>query len=500
VVIMRRFALCLVFIPILLQAHDQYFYKYGGSSEDRARGLVQTPDGGFAMAGYAYRAGSYDLALTRVDSTGAHLWTTYLGGAESDAGLGIVLTEDHGFAVAGYMQSFGAGEEEVLLSKFDSTGAHLWTSLIGSDGHDYGYGIAGLSDGGFAVAGSRYDSPGARELILSKFDSSGTHLWTKTLDGFSEDYGYHAIETQDKGIAVAGLTTDHVTGADVLLVKFDSSGAHMWSRALGGSEYEYAFSVCCASDGGLVLTGQTLSFGSGQKDVFVTKFNSSGSHLWTTVLGGAEQDYGLSALPLSDGSFLAMGATTSYGAGNSDGLISKLDAMGNHLWSRIIGGSHYEELFSAVETPEGDLVVSGWSRSFGLTYQDFLLCRLDSEGNTCIGEFIAPVVQSWNPTVTDSAGGIEDFVPDLTSPTPTITAATPLFEDVCPKCGDANHDFAVTSGDGYFILNYLGSEEQPWYCFCANVTGDDVISPADGYWLLNYLGGGPALNCEMCEF
>jgi hypothetical protein len=68
------------------------------------------------------------------------------------------------------------------------------------------------------------------------------------------------------------------------------------------------------------------------------------------------------------------------------------------------------------------------------------------------------------------------------------------------ECGDANGDWTVTSGDGYYILNYYGSGSQPDSCWAANVNGDDVLTPGDGYYILNYFGSGPVFNCQPCEF
>jgi hypothetical protein len=67
-------------------------------------------------------------------------------------------------------------------------------------------------------------------------------------------------------------------------------------------------------------------------------------------------------------------------------------------------------------------------------------------------------------------------------------------------CGDANGDGYVTSGDGFFILNYFGAGPQPVSCWAANVNGDVELTTGDGFHMLNYLGAGPALDCAPCSF
>jgi hypothetical protein len=78
---------------------------------------------------------------------------------------------------------------------------------------------------------------------------------------------------------------------------------------------------------------------------------------------------------------------------------------------------------------------------------------------------------------------------------------TPVPVHVCAGiCGDANGDGGVTTGDGYFLLNYLGAGPQPVGCCASNANGLDQLSPADGFWILNYFGGGPEPSCYPCEF
>jgi PKD repeat protein len=70
---------------------------------------------------------------------------------------------------------------------------------------------------------------------------------------------------------------------------------------------------------------------------------------------------------------------------------------------------------------------------------------------------------------------------------------------VSELCGDANGDGGITTGDGYYILNYFGSGPDPVSCWAANVNGDGGLTTGDGYHVLNWFGSGPALNCMPCE-
>jgi hypothetical protein len=74
-----------------------------------------------------------------------------------------------------------------------------------------------------------------------------------------------------------------------------------------------------------------------------------------------------------------------------------------------------------------------------------------------------------------------------------------MFDVAIPLCGDANGDGNVTTGDGFYVLNYFGSAPAPVSCWSANVNGDGNLTTGDGFHLLNYFGAGPALNCQPCE-
>jgi PKD repeat protein len=66
-------------------------------------------------------------------------------------------------------------------------------------------------------------------------------------------------------------------------------------------------------------------------------------------------------------------------------------------------------------------------------------------------------------------------------------------------CGDANGDGALTTGDGFLVLNYFGAGPAPVSCFAANVNGDGTLTTGDGFHLLNFFGGGPDLDCAPCD-
>jgi len=155
----------------------------GGTSYDVGYSVVETSDGGLAVAGltYSYGAGSPDypnLFLVKFTSTGSVEWSRAVGGTTSDDyGFSVVQTSDGGLAIAGYTRSFGAGDWDFFLVKFTAIGTVEWSRAVGGTSSDYGTSVVQTSDGGFAVAGETYSygagTPDSSNLLLVKFDSEG---------------------------------------------------------------------------------------------------------------------------------------------------------------------------------------------------------------------------------------------------------------------------------------------------------------------------------------
>ncbi|MBT7497566.1 PQQ-binding-like beta-propeller repeat protein, partial [Candidatus Woesearchaeota archaeon] len=361
-----------------------YLTYLGETSSDYGTSIVETSDGGFVVTGdtLSYGGVGGDLLLSKFDSSGNELWTKSLGGDSSERGYSVVETSDGGFIVTGHTYSYGGSDYDVLLVKFNSSGAEQWTKSLGGSSSEKGFDVVETSEGDFVVTGSTQSyGDGGDSILLVKFNSSGVEQWTKSLGGNNNDVGRSIVETSDGGFVVTGYTQSYGDGGvDVLLAKFNSSGNELWTKSVGGASVEWGYDVIEIS-GGFVVTGYTHSYGSSDADVLLIKFDSSGNELWTKYLSGNSDDEGHAVVEASDGGFVVTGRTKSYGGIDIDVLLVKFDSSGNELWTKSLGGGLTDIGESIIETDDKGFVVSGSTSSYGGSSADILLVKFDHLGN-----------------------------------------------------------------------------------------------------------------------
>jgi parallel beta-helix repeat protein len=206
---------------------SQWNKTYGWSNYDIAHSLKRTNDGGYAVAGSTQSSGpgTEDFFLVKTDSSGNAQWNKTYGGAKGDVAHSVVQSIDGGFALAGETQSYGAGAYDFWVIKVNSSGNLEWSKTYGGGGSDIPRFMLQTSDGGYALTGYTYSfGTGGSDFWLAKTDALGTAQWNKTFGGLSSDCAFSAVLTGDGGYALAGYTTSFGAGGyDFWLVKLTPS-------------------------------------------------------------------------------------------------------------------------------------------------------------------------------------------------------------------------------------------------------------------------------------
>jgi len=376
---------CLVSVAL---AQTSWWRVYGDTSDDCGNSVQQTGDGGYVVVGTTYSFGAENGAiyLIKTNPSGDTLWSRVYGGTGYYEGLSGQQTTDGGYIIAGYACYVEKSYYQyVYLVKTDAAGDTLWTRTYEFAGYECGLSVQQTNDGGYIVAG--YTAQDSLNVYLVKTDSRGDVLWDNIYGGSGFEEGVSVQQTTDGGYIIAGdAIASGAYWSDVYLVKTDPQGDPLWTRTYGGANEDRASSVQQTSDGGYIIVGHTSSFGAGGSDVYLVKTNSQGDTLWTETFGGTSDDGGSSVRQTTDGGYIVAGTTGSFGAGANDVWLIRTSPSGDSLWTRTFGGTSDDGGSSIRQTSDGGYVISGATNSFGAGWSDVYLIKTDPNGNVGVAE------------------------------------------------------------------------------------------------------------------
>ena len=202
--------------------------SYGAGGPDEAFSLVNTADGGYLLAGgYTVTPGTRraDVLLLKVDAGGSLEWTKTFGGSGFNVAQSVVQTTDGGYAVAARSDGFGAGDTDILLIKTDDKGEHRWARTFGGVKREEPTMLLETSDGGLLITGhaTSFGDPKTDAVIL-KTDASGNLEWAKTFGGPGLDVAYSVADAAQETFTVAGTTESYGAGKeDIFLLRLSSN-------------------------------------------------------------------------------------------------------------------------------------------------------------------------------------------------------------------------------------------------------------------------------------
>ncbi|PZF71723.1 T9SS type A sorting domain-containing protein [Taibaiella soli] len=326
-------------------------------------------------------------------------WQKAMGGSALDQSTSICRTNDGGYVTAGYtrsndgdIQGNNHGGFDYWVVKTDSTGKMLWTNLYGGSLDDYATSVIATTDGGYMVAGYSNSNDGditnnhngSIDYWLVKLDAEGHLMWQRSLGGSLDDYASSVIQTSDGGYAVCGYTNSNdgdVNGNhgsnDYWVVKLDNVGNIQWQKAMGGTGLDNAMEMHQTSEGGYIVIGYSNSLDGdvtgnhgGSFDYWMTKMDANGNLLWQKSLGGSDDDQGAAVRQTDDGGYLVAGyskssdgdVTTGHTNRGYDYWIVKTDASGSIQWQNIYGGTRDDYATSMCQSG-GAYVIAGYSNS-----------------------------------------------------------------------------------------------------------------------------------------
>ncbi len=220
-------------------------------------------------------------------------------------------------------------------------------------------------------------------LLVSISPVFSQQRWEKTYGGNFWDRGFSVQQTVDGGYIVVGFTIPLGANADttyVYLIKTDSFGDTIWTRSFSRGIFNIGSSVQQTFDGGFIIAGFTALRRNSSNDVYLVKTDANGDTIWTRIYGGTNFDEGWSVQQTADGGYIIAGFTVSFGAGGYNFYLVKTDTNGDTIWTRTYGGTDYEFGYSVQQTADGGYIIAG--NSGPLHIYDVYLVKTDANGDT----------------------------------------------------------------------------------------------------------------------
>jgi len=296
-----------------------------------------------------------DAFICKLDGSGTFVWAKQIGGTGYKSGLSIALdlTGNGDICISGRFNEtvdFDPGSEtfnltsigenhDIFICKLDSLGTFIWAKQLGGSGLKRSSQLTIDPDGNIYTIGwfegtVDFDPDSTNtfnltsitnyDIFISKLDNSGNFVWAKQLGGAGFNKGMSIVLNPsgngdiyitgafqgtvdfDPGLGVFYLTS--VGDFDIFISKLSSSGNFVWAKAMGGSSYEFGFSIALDPLGNIYTTGYFRGISDfnpdpseifnltsiGNDDIFISKLNSMGSFVWAKQIGGTGDDYGLS--------------------------------------------------------------------------------------------------------------------------------------------------------------------------------------------------------------
>lgn len=364
--------------------------QLGTAKDDSGYEVAVDSSGNIYVTGYTEgdlegntNAGNKDIFLIKYDPKGVKLWTKQIGTSVDDISYGVATDNFSnvyitGSTKGGFDGNTNKGSEDIFLIKYDSNGNKIWTRQLGSGGSENCYSVATDNLGNIYMSGYTEGSLdgnsniGGKDIILVKYDSAGNKLWTKQIGDSGNDISYGITTDRYGNIYLTGATYNNSLDYDIFITKYDSTGAMLWEKKILAFDDNEGYGIKTDGYGNVYVTGGTYGGFDGNThaggygtDVIITKYNTSGTKLWTKQFGSQGEDWGHGiTIDCYDNIYIA-----GYTDGNIDGntrphgndmFIAKYDSAGNKTWVKQLG--YGEEIAAGIASDYlGNVFITGWT-------------------------------------------------------------------------------------------------------------------------------------------
>lgn len=329
-----------------------------------------------------------------------------MGGKNNEYAYASTPTADGGYVIVGSTNSNndgdvpaskafnGAGGTDIWIAKVNNWGDILWSKTFGGTKDDIATDVIETKDKSILVLATTASADGDAlgngslgGLILLKLKTDGSIIWRKVFAGGysvgdlaftkADAYSKPSIKANTDGTYIIGANILPLISTDTWLAKITDTGQTLWTKTYGSNQNDWVNEVISCADGGYLMVGGTEAnanevqgAGKGFIDIYMLKVDATGNVVWQKSLGGSNLDEAFSAMQLAaDGAFLVVGESNSTNGdltenlGEKDGFVLKISNSGSLLWKKQVGGIYSDGLYAIRLSTTGKVYAFGQSNS-----------------------------------------------------------------------------------------------------------------------------------------
>lgn len=393
-------------VPHLALASDgtrQWSRMWGSTDDDEPHGIA-IDTGGFVYVTGKTRGqfdgqtnvnvGWFDIFLSKFSPAGAKQWSRIWGANATDEARAAAPDAFGNVFVAGNASGPFDGQTtyvaytDFFVSKCAPDGSRPWSRIWGSSDYDDGTGVAVDPAGNVYVAGytqgtipGQTNYGGPQDFVLTKCDANGVQQWLRKFGSAGRDFAEGCAVDAAGNVYMTGFTEGFLHGntnmgwQDIVLVKYNAAGAWQWSRVWGTNGTDRGIAVAVDLSGNIYVAGYSDGQLDGQPkpggyDMFLSKFDAAGNKLWTRLAGSPQEDRAYGVCVDSDNNVYLAGETlgsfdgqTNRGPGYFDACLIKFTPDGQRVWTRIWGSSRSDGALACAARASNELYAALYARN-----------------------------------------------------------------------------------------------------------------------------------------
>ena len=326
----------------------------------------------------------------------------FIGGSLNDAGSSFCELDNGGLFLFGTTRSYGAGSDDMLVVKLDSSLNFQKNIFYGWSTYDVASKMIKTHNNQVVTTGYSWSAPGPGgrgDVVVNKYGSTGCLMWSSYFGGISNDYSSSIIETLDHGYVLTGVDEGGASKGDVYFYKLKEDGTKEWGHVYQSTTKDMGMDVIQCSDSSYLIIVNSDTFhgklanaseysGSEPSKIKIIKTDKLGNELWSKFYGGDDYDF-VKSIVAYGGSFYFIGSSKNGPLGSFDIALHKIDKSGNVLWLKHYGGTDYDYGNSVDVNLNGELLITGSSSSGNASSSsDLYVAKLSTNGNVLWEKYI----------------------------------------------------------------------------------------------------------------